>query len=31
MGVALTLPVPPGPYLETGLMPGDFYAFEELR
>jgi glutaryl-CoA dehydrogenase len=30
MSVTVTLPASPGPYLETGLLPGDFYAFEEL-
>src|SRR4051794_31321654 len=30
MSVTVTLPAPPGPYLETGLLPGDFYAYEEL-
>jgi glutaryl-CoA dehydrogenase len=30
MSVTVTLPAAPGPYLETGLLPGDFYAYEEL-
>src|SRR5262249_51807834 len=30
MSITVTLPAPPGPYLETGLLPGDFYAYEEL-
>jgi glutaryl-CoA dehydrogenase len=30
MSVTVILPAPPGPYLETGLLPGDFYAYEEL-
>jgi glutaryl-CoA dehydrogenase len=30
MSVTVTLPAPPGPYLGTGLLPGDFYAYEEL-
>jgi glutaryl-CoA dehydrogenase len=30
MSVTVTLPAPPEPYLETGLLPGDFYAYEEL-
>ena len=30
MSVTVTLPASPGPFLETGLLPGDFYAYEEL-
>ena len=30
MTVTLTLPTPPEPYLEAGLLPADFYAYEEL-
>ncbi len=30
MSVTVTLPAPPGPYLGTGLLPGDFYAYAEL-
>jgi glutaryl-CoA dehydrogenase len=30
MSVTVTLPAAPGPYLEAGLLPGDFYAYEEL-
>jgi glutaryl-CoA dehydrogenase len=30
MSVTVTLPAPPGPYLEKRLLPGDFYAYEEL-
>jgi glutaryl-CoA dehydrogenase len=30
MSATLTLPAPPAPYLEAGLLPGDFYAYEEL-
>ena len=30
MSVAQTLPPAPGPYLDSGLLPGDFYAYEEL-
>jgi glutaryl-CoA dehydrogenase len=30
MSVTVTLPASPGPYLEAGLLPGDFYAYEEL-
>jgi glutaryl-CoA dehydrogenase len=26
----VALPTPPRPYLETGLLPADFYAYEEL-
>jgi glutaryl-CoA dehydrogenase len=28
--IAVTLPVPPGPYLDPGLLPADFYAYGEL-
>jgi glutaryl-CoA dehydrogenase len=30
MTVNVALPTPPRPYLETGLLPADFYAYEEL-
>jgi glutaryl-CoA dehydrogenase len=30
MSVTLNLPEPTGPYLESGALPGDFYAYEEL-
>jgi glutaryl-CoA dehydrogenase len=30
MTVAIGLPTIPGPYLDPGLLPGDFYAYEEL-
>ena len=30
MSTTLTLPAPPEPYLEAGLLPGDFYGYEEL-
>src|SRR5258708_1994336 len=30
MTVKVTLPTPGQPYLETGLLPADFYAYEEL-
>ena len=30
MTVNVTLPTPPQPYLEAGLLPADFYAYEEL-
>jgi glutaryl-CoA dehydrogenase len=30
MTVALTLPAAPGPYLDAGALPGDFYAYEDL-
>ncbi|HUO41305.1 MAG TPA: acyl-CoA dehydrogenase family protein [Mycobacterium sp.] len=30
MTVNPALPTPPQPYLETGLLPADFYAYEEL-
>ena len=30
MTVKVTLPTPRQPYLETGLLPADFYAYEEL-
>ena len=30
MSVTLTLPARPEPYLGTGLLPADFYAYEEL-
>src|SRR5258706_13330534 len=30
MSVAAMLPAPPSPYLEPGLLPGDFYTYEEL-
>jgi glutaryl-CoA dehydrogenase len=28
--MSVTLPAPPGPCLEAGVLPGDFYAYEEL-
>jgi glutaryl-CoA dehydrogenase len=30
MSATVTLPAPPEPYLEAGLLPGDFYGYEEL-
>ena len=30
MSATVTLPAPPEPYLEAGLLPGDFYSYEEL-
>ena len=30
MNAMVTLPAPPEPYLEAGLLPGDFYGYEEL-
>ncbi|MDT0465967.1 acyl-CoA dehydrogenase family protein [Streptomyces gibsoniae] len=30
MSVAAMMPTPSGPYLEAGLLPADFYAYEEL-
>lgn len=30
MTVKVTLPTPRQPYLETGLLPADFYAYEEM-
>ena len=30
MTVKVTLPTAGQPYLETGLLPADFYAYEEL-
>jgi glutaryl-CoA dehydrogenase len=30
MSATVTLPAAPGPYLGTGLLPGDFYSYEEL-
>jgi glutaryl-CoA dehydrogenase len=30
MAIAVSLPKMPGPYLDSGLLPGDFYAYEEL-
>ena len=30
MTVKVTLPTPGQPHLETGLLPADFYAYEEL-
>jgi glutaryl-CoA dehydrogenase len=30
MTVAVSLPTIPGPYLDPGLLPGDFYAYEQL-
>src|SRR6201987_6256967 len=30
MTVKVTFPTPRQPYLETGLLPADFYAYEEL-
>jgi glutaryl-CoA dehydrogenase len=30
MAIAVSSPKMPGPYLDSGLLPGDFYAFEEL-
>jgi glutaryl-CoA dehydrogenase len=30
MTIAVTLPTPPGPYLDSGPLTGDFYAYEEL-
>ncbi|MDQ1503437.1 MAG: hypothetical protein QOD57_1164, partial [Actinomycetota bacterium] len=28
MSLAVTLPAPPGPYLDSGLLPGDFYSYQ---
>ena len=30
MAIAMSSPMMPGPYLDSGLLPGDFYAYEEL-
>jgi glutaryl-CoA dehydrogenase len=30
MAIAVRSPKMPGPYLDSGLLPGDFYAYEEL-
>jgi glutaryl-CoA dehydrogenase len=30
MAIAVSLPKMPGPHLDSGLLPGDFYAYEEL-
>ena len=30
MTVTVTLPTTPQPYLERGLLPADFYSYEEL-
>ncbi|MDQ1497460.1 MAG: glutaryl-CoA dehydrogenase [Actinomycetota bacterium] len=30
MSLAVTLPAPPGPYLDSGLLPGDFYSYQDL-
>jgi glutaryl-CoA dehydrogenase len=30
MTTTVTLPAPPGPHLDPGPLPGDFYAYEEL-
>jgi glutaryl-CoA dehydrogenase len=30
MAIAVSSPKMPGPYLDSGLLPGDFYAYEEL-
>jgi glutaryl-CoA dehydrogenase len=30
MSLAVTLPASPGPYLDPGLLPGDFYAYGDL-
>jgi glutaryl-CoA dehydrogenase len=30
MNAAITTPAPPGPYLDPGLLPGDFYSYEQL-
>jgi glutaryl-CoA dehydrogenase len=30
MAIGVSLPKMPGPHLDSGLLPGDFYAYEEL-
>ena len=30
MTATVTLPATPGPYLDPGQLPGDFYAYEDL-
>jgi hypothetical protein len=31
MAIAVSLPKVPGPYLDSGLLPGDFYAYDSAR
>ncbi|MCU1678295.1 MAG: gcdH1, partial [Frankiales bacterium] len=30
MSLTATLPAPPRPHLDSGLLPGDFYGYEDL-
>src|SRR4051794_27288447 len=30
MTAMVTLPATPGPYLDSGLLPGDFYSYEDI-